>query len=271
MKEKFETILIFLIVVFPIILLDIQSEFFQNQTLIAMLINSVSFIILFVFIKSLRISNKLTKQIIVLFVIWLCILPVIFYKIYSRSPESFAFNKEYLISQKQFNSYDFDINENNFLRIKSNLIKEINTSIFKKALPQDSDTLILLKNYIILSPYAIHSHGTKSPPKTFIKLYDKLSGKFLIQFEKKSNLIESYNYFNNNINFKIKKVKKPEIGITYFDFWCSSVIGFRDNLIIPLRNWIVLLDVIFITIIFTPIFDYIKKKYFNHLKNNVRE
>ena len=105
-------------------------------------------------------------------------------------------------------------------------------------------------------------------PKTYIKLFDRFSGKFLLELEKKTNLLDSYDYFNDNINFKVNKVEKPEIGITFFDFWNSSIIGFKDNLIIPLNSWIVSLSFIMTSIFIIPIFDYLKTKYTNSSKTN---
>ena len=203
-----------------------------------------------------------------IYVVPICILPLIFYKIYLKNPESFAYNKEYLLSQKQFHKNDFDKNDNKFIEIKSQIIKNLNKSNTKKTLPIDSDTLIFLENFIVLSPQTIRGGAGVPAPKTYIKLYDKLSGKLLFVFEKKSNVLESYNYYNSNLNFRLNKFKKPEIGISYFDFWCSSIGGFKDNLINPLRNWIILLNSILIAFLLMPILNYIKNKFLSTKSNS---
>jgi|688.fasta_scaffold491243_1 hypothetical protein len=264
----FEIIFTICIFILPVILIDIESEFLLKQFAMALLINLFSCIIILMFFYSLNISKNLTNLFTFLLTLWICILPIIFYKIYLKNPVSFAYNKEYLKFQKQLNSDDFDINENKFITLKSKIINDINKSIFKKKLPKDCDTLILLENFIILSPQTIRGNAGLAAPRTYIKLYDKFTGKFILQFEKKSDLLESYNYNNHNINFKINKVKRPKIGISFFDFWCSSTIGFKDNLINPLRNWVTLLNIIFITIILTPIFNYAKSKLLNTKNNN---
>ena len=264
----FDFVLSTFVILFPLILLDIESEFLQKQSIIAVLLNFICLIVIFVFIKSLGISKGLSSLIIFFITLWFCILPLIFYKIYLKNPESFAYNKEYLLSQKQFHKNDFDKNDNKFIEIKSQIIKNLNKSNTKKTLPIDSDTLIFLENFIVLSPQTIRGGAGVPAPKTYIKLYDKLSGKLLFVFEKKSNVLESYNYYNSNLNFRLNKFKKPEIGISYFDFWCSSIGGFKDNLINPLRNWIILLNSILIAFLLMPILNYIKNKFLSTKSNS---
>lgn len=266
-KVKFELIMILLIILFPLLIWDFDKEFYHNQFEVALLINSLCFIIVYIFISSLRLSFLLTRIMVVLIIIWLCILPLIFYKIYSKNPILFSYNKDYLISLQQTNKEEFNSNENKFIELKSELKKEITKTIFKKVLPTNSDTLILLNKFIVISPYTFRGSNGLRAPKSFIKFYNRESGEFIFQIEKRKNLVESYNYFNNNIQFKINKIKKPQIGITYFDFWCSSIISFKDNLIIPLRNWIVALNFIYILIFLTPIFNYTREKYLKKTKS----
>jgi hypothetical protein len=253
----------------PIILFDQQTDFQEEQVRHSVGINILISILIVLFVSSLKFSRKLHHICTILLLFWFCLLPVLFYSVYQQKPFSFAYNKEYLMSNKISNSFEINLKDNNFLNVKSDFSKEINVSVFKNVLPRDSDTLILLKNYIVFSPYTIYL-GNHTPP-TYIKVYDKVTGKFLFQMKKKTNLLDSYNYFNKEINFKINKVKTPEIGITYFNFWCSSIIGFKDNLIIPLKNWITLLNTIFISIIFIPIFNYIKAKFFDQSPINEKK
>jgi hypothetical protein len=260
---RFETIAMFFVSLFPLILLDDESEFFKNETLIAMLVNFLSFTIIYLFLKSLKLSIFLTQIMTVLFAIWLCLLPILFYKIYLHDTSSFSYNREYLPSLQRINKNDFNQNEKTILKNTFIIQKELKTSIFKKQLPTKSDTLILTNNYIILSP-----HNNSRETNSSIKFYDKNSGKFLFLFEKKSTLLESYNYFNKNLKFKFNKIKTPEVGISYFDFWCSSIISFKDNLIIPLRNWIIALNFIYILIIIIPILNYIKEIFLKLINKN---
>ena len=105
----FDFVLSTFVILFPLILLDIESEFLQKQSIIAVLLNFICLIVIFVFIKSLGISKGLSSLIIFFITLWFCILPLIFYKIYLKNPESFAYNKEYLLSQKQFHKNDFEL------------------------------------------------------------------------------------------------------------------------------------------------------------------
>ncbi|WP_409415776.1 hypothetical protein [Flavobacterium sp. PS2] len=167
---------------------------------------------------------------------------------------SFTYKKEYLKSLQNSNKLDISLVDSNFVNLNSQFKTLINSEVSKLSLPDD-DTIILFKNYIFLSPRTIHASAGLHAPPTYIKVFDENNGKLLAQLEKKDNLFESYKSFNDNLNFKYRKISNPEIGINYFDFWCSSIIGFRDDLIVPLRSWILLLNFLFISILFVPLFN----------------
>lgn len=259
-EVKFEIILLIGLELISLILLKSDNKFYLNQVLVAMVMNSLIFFLVYVFFKSLKLYSTLRKIMTFLVLIWLCVLPIIFYKVYSNDTTSFSYNKEYLSSLQNINKNDINLNEKIILKNRNILKNELLNPIFKKQLSTKSDTLILTDNYIIFSQRILRDGDYG------IKFYDRFSGKFLFQFEKKNSLLDSYNYFIENLNFKFNKIQTPEVGISYFNFWCSSIISFKDNLIIPLRNWIVTLNFIYILIILTPIFNYTREKYLKRTK-----
>ena len=111
-------------------------------------------------------------------------------------------------------------------------------------MPTNDDKLFFYKNFIVLSPTTIPPMGGLSAPITYISIY-RNNGQFLLKLPKKDNVRDSYKYFSDNLKFKIDKINNPKTGIDYFDFWCSSIIGFRDNLITPLRSWVLVLNFLF--------------------------
>lgn len=262
MRNKVFTIIFaVLFTALPLVILDSKYEFFQKQFVNALMLNLVSFFLIGQFVIILKINEKLKKVLLVALIGWFCVLPLLFYKTYINEPLSFTYKKEYLKSLKNSNQQDISIIDSNFINLNSEFKTLINSKISKLNLPED-DTIILFKNYIFLSPRIISGGAGLHTPPTFIKVFDKNNGKLLLKFERKNNLLESYKSVNLNTNFKYKKISNPEVGINYFDFWCSSIIGFRDDLIIPLRSWILVLNFLFASIVFVPLYNFIQSKYF---------
>uniref|UniRef100_UPI002FDB5418 hypothetical protein n=1 Tax=Flavobacterium sp. TaxID=239 RepID=UPI002FDB5418 len=194
-------------------------------------------------------------------VTWLCILPVIFYKIYLNNNKSFIYNKEFLELIQDESKKNITEKDSIFIRLKSEFNSLINSEIANIELP-NNDTIIIHKNFIFLSPRNIGGGGIIPKPRTYIKVFNRDTGTFILEIQKKKNLKESCNSFKNYIDLKNKIINDPKIGINYFDFWCSSIIGFRDNLINPLRGWIIVLNLLFIAILFVPLCNYIQIKLF---------
>lgn len=267
-KDKLFTIIFVVIfVALPFIIVDKNNDFFEKQFGIITLINLASFFLIIQFLNILRIGFKFKNILLFALIAWFCILPVIFYKIYLNNPQSFTYKKEYLVFLKNQNENNFTRSDSNFIKLNSDFKALINEDISKVNLP-NKDKVIIYKNYIIFSPERIYGSNGLPPPKTYIKVFNKNNGNLMYKFEKKKNLFESYKSFHDNLDFKNNIVEKPEKGINYFDFWCSSIIGFRDNLITPLRGWIFVLNFLFITILFVPLYNYIQNKFFKEKKED---
>ncbi|MEO8236413.1 MAG: hypothetical protein ABI549_13430 [Flavobacterium sp.] len=257
-KNKFDIILVFILVTLPLIIIDLESEFYQKQFLFAYLINIISFFLIGQFLNLLKTTEAIKYLLLISLSAWFCILPIIFYKIYLKNPLSFSYNSQFIGLLKNTNEENISITDSTFLRLNEQLNNEFKTKKEKDDLPRNDDKLVFYKSFIVLSPTTIRSFSGIRAPETYLSIYNRNTGTFILSLPKRETVMESYKYFSNNLKFKIDKIKNPKIGIEYFDFWCSSIIGFRDNLITPLRSWILLLDFLFISILFVPLYNFVK-------------
>lgn len=266
-NRVFRIIFVLLFIAIPFIIFDTTNNFFEQQFGIVIIVNLISCFLIIEFMKILKISERLKSVLFFALIAWFCVLPVIFYKIYLKNSNSFTYKKEYLELIQDENKKNVTESDTKFIRINSEFISLIDSEIGKIELP-DNDTIIFYKNLIFLSPRRINGGGFLPRPTTKIKVFDRNDGSLILEIDKKNNLKESCSSFKNYIDFKNKIISNPEMGIDYFDFWCSSIIGFRDNLITPLKGWIFVLNFLFITILFVPLFNYFQNKFFREKKEN---
>jgi hypothetical protein len=259
-------ILVVVLTGLPLLIVDSESDFYQKQGGFAILLNIVSIFLIVQFLNLLKTPHNYKIILLISLTAWFCILPTIFYKIYIKNPISFSYNQEYINSLKNINEENISTEDSLFIKLNSLLKKEFYDNV-KDTLPKYENRLLFYKNFVVLSPTTIRTQ-IAAAPITYISIYNRLNGKFLLKFPKKNNVRESYKYFTDNLKFKIDKIHNPKIGIDYFDFWCSSIIGFRDNLIIPLRSWILLLNFIFISIMFVPLYNFIQTNFLKKINND---
>lgn len=269
MKEKIIAIIfVIILTALPLLIIDLESEFYQKQYFFALLLNIISFFLIVQFLNLLKTSQNFKNLLLTSLTAWFCILPIIFYKIYLKNPVSFSYNHEYINSLKNTNEENISTEDSTFIRLNTLLKNEFYSNNHKADLPTNDDKLLFYKNFIVLSPTTIRSGSGLSAPTTYISIYNRDNGQFLLKFPKRDNVRDSYKYFSDNLKFKIDKINNPKIGIDYFDFWCSSIIGFRDNLIIPLRSWILMLNFLFISILFVPLYNFIQTNFSKKVDEN---
>lgn len=255
-------LLVFSSIISIIVNIKIQiNDFFESQFYLSYIFCIVTTLFIDRLVLFLKLSNISKYLIIVIFNCWFCIFPPIFYGFYVANPSNFAFDNDYLKLKSSFNKSKIMRNDSLFFENDLIIQNDILKSNFRNIeLPKDYDTLIFLKNYIILSPKKYQKGENYEAGK--LQVYSRKYGKLLFEIPKKENLLESFDRFRHNLKFKVDIIKEPINGINFFDFWCSSVVGFKDNLIKPLRNWILLLIISFTTLIFIPAFELVKNNIF---------
>jgi hypothetical protein len=256
-QDKISIIFVLILAALPLLIIDLESEFYQKQFIFAYFINMTSIFLIGQFLKLLKTTQVFKNLLLISLTAWFCVLPIIFYKVYVKNPVSFSYNSAYISLLKKTNEDNISTEDSTFIKLNTQLKKEFYSKKGKDVLPNNDDKLFFYNNFIVLSPTTIRGTGLPAPA-TYISIYDRSTGKLLLAIPKRETLMESYKYFSENLNFKIEKINNPKIGIEYFDFWCSSIIAFRDNLITPLRSWVVLLNFLFVSILFVPLYNFIQ-------------